>query len=93
MVFLVRGIFMIFTGVSYPLAVMPGWMQTISAWLPLTYSIHAIRAVTLNSATFSDIRPDLTMLLLFGIGLSVFGYVVFRFTERRARKTGALGRY
>lgn len=93
MVFLVRGIFMIFTGVSYPLAVMPGWMQTISAWLPLTYSIHAIRAVTLNGATFADIRPDLTMLLLFGIGLSAFGYAVFRFTERRARKSGALGKY
>lgn len=93
MVFLVRGIFMIFTGVSYPLAVMPQWMQTVSGWLPLTYSVHAIREVTLNGATFVDIRPDLTMLLFFGIGLSAFGYFIFRFTERRARKTGALGKY
>ena len=93
MVFLVRGLFMIFTGVSYPLAVMPAWMQTVAACLPLTYAVHAIREVTLNNATFGDIRPDLTMLLLFAVGLSVAGYALFQFTERRARRTGSLGRY
>ena len=93
MVFLVRGLFMIFTGVSYPLAVMPGWMQTVAAWLPLTYAVHAIREVTLNNATFADIQPDLTVLLLFAVGLSVAGYALFQFTERRARRSGSLGRY
>lgn len=93
MVFLVRGIFMIFTGVSYPLAVMPDWMQWVAACLPLTYAVHAIRQVTLNGATFTEIRYDLTMLLLFAIGLSILGYWVFQFTERRARRTGSLGKY
>ena len=93
MVFLVRGLFMIFTGVSYPLAVMPEWMQTVAAWLPLTYAIHAIRAVTLNGATFTDLQHDLRMLLYFAIGLSLLGYWIFQFTERRARRTGSLGRY
>lgn len=93
MVFLVRGIFMIFTGVSYPLAVMPGWMQTVANWLPLTYAVHAIRAVTLSGATLADLRHDLTMLALFAVGLSALGYWTFRFTERRARRTGSLGRY
>lgn len=93
MVFLVRGIFMIFTGVSYPLAVIPGWMQAVAAWLPLTYAVHAIRAVTLGAATLADLRYDLTMLAIFAVGLSGIGYWVFRFTERRARRTGSLGRY
>lgn len=93
MVFLVRGIFMIFTGVSYPLTVMPGWMQNIAACLPLTYAVHAIRAVTLSGATLSDLQYDLTMLALFAVGLSVVGYWTFRFTERRARRSGSLGRY
>ncbi len=93
MVFLVRGIFMIFTGVSYPLTVMPAWMQNVAACLPLTYSVRAIRAVALHNATLFDLRYDITMLILFGIGLSAFGYVVFQFTEKRARKTGALGKY
>jgi ABC-2 type transport system permease protein len=93
MVFLVRGIFMIFSGVSYPLAVMPEWMQTVAACLPLTYAVHAIRAVTLSGATFSDLRYDLTILALFAVGLTVVGYWLFQFMERRARRTGSLARY
>lgn len=93
MVFLVRGIFMIFTGASYPLAVLPGWMQIVSAYLPLTYTIHGIRQVSLAGAGFWDILPDLQMLLLFGLVILPVGYMLFRFTERRARRTGALGQY
>ena len=93
MVFLVRGIFMIFTGVSYPLAVMPEWMQTVAGWLPLTYAVHALRAVTLGSATWRDLQSDLIILALFAIGLSVLGYSIFTFTEKRARRSGSLGRY
>ncbi len=93
LVFLVRGIFMIFTGASYPLAVLPPWMQIIAAWLPLTYAIHGIRAVVLNRATLADLRPDLVALLGFAVVMPLLGYFTFRFTERRARRTGALGRY
>lgn len=93
MVFLVRGIFMIFTGVSYPLAVMPEWMQTVAGWLPLTYAVHALRAVTIGGATWRDLQPDLTMLALFAVILSVLGYGIFTFTEKRARRSGSLGRY
>lgn len=49
--------------------------------------------VELNGAGFTAIRADLTMLAIFAIGLSIAGYGIFRFTERRARRTGALGRY
>ena len=49
--------------------------------------------MALHNATLFDLRYDITMLILFGIGLSAFGYVVFQFTEKRARKTGALGKY
>jgi ABC-2 type transport system permease protein len=93
LVFLVRGIFMIFTGASYPLAVLPAWMQTVAAWLPLTYAIHGIRAVVLNHATLAELTPDLIWLLGFGMVIPLLGYFTFRFTEQRARRTGALGRY
>jgi ABC-2 type transport system permease protein len=93
MVFLVRGIFMIFTGVSYPLAVMPEWMQAVGAWLPLTYAIHAIRAVALNGDGLANITSDLQMLLIFALVIPAAGYLIFRYIERRARRVGALGRY
>jgi ABC-2 type transport system permease protein len=93
LVFLVRGIFMIFTGASYPLAVLPGWMQSVAAWLPLTYTINAIRDVALNDAGLPDILPALGMLLLFALLLLPMSYLLFRFTEQRARRTGTLGQY
>ena len=93
MVFLVRGIFMIFTGTSYPLAVLPGWMKSVAAWLPLTYTISGIRQVSLAGAGLADIWPDVQMLLLFALIIPPAGYFIFRFTERRARRTGSLGQY
>ncbi len=59
MVFLVRGIFTIFCGVTFPVEVLPGWMHSVAAWVPLTYAIRDIRAVVLTDATFAELLPDL----------------------------------
>jgi hypothetical protein len=59
----------------------------------LTYAIAAMRAVVLSGASGADVRTDLGMLALFAAILPVFGYGAFRATERRARRTGALGNY
>jgi ABC-2 type transport system permease protein len=93
MVLLVRGIFMIFCGMSYPLAVLPGWMRRIASLLPLTYAIRDLRAVALSGATAADILPDLQILAVCAIVLPVTGYVAFRLAERQSRRTGALGQY
>jgi ABC-2 type transport system permease protein len=93
MVFLVRGIFMIFCGMSYPLAVLPGWMRRIASLLPLTYAIRSVRAVTLAGATFADILPDLQVLTTFAVVMPALGYGAFRLAERRSRRMGTLGQY
>jgi ABC-2 type transport system permease protein len=93
MVFLVRGIFMIFCGISYPMAVLPVWMKRVAAFLPLTYAVRGIRAVGLAGATYADILSDLRMLTVFAIVMPVLGYAAFRWAERRSRRTGDLGQY
>lgn len=92
-VFLVRGIVMIFCGITYPLAILPEWMQSVSQWLPQTYIIHAMRTAALSSEGFSAIAFDLKMLLLFGLFWLAIGYMLFSMMERRARQTGAIGQY
>jgi ABC-2 type transport system permease protein len=92
-VFLVRGIVMIFCGITYPLMLLPGWMQTIAKWLPQTYIIHAVRSAALSTDGFAALIPDLKMLLLFGILWLAIGYFLFNWMERRARQTGAIGQY
>ena len=93
MVFFVRGIFMIFCGMTYPLEVMPDWMQKAAAWLPLTYAVRGIRRVALTGATWSDVAPDLLRLAAFAIILPLIGYTAFHLVERRSRQTGVLGQY
>ena len=92
-VFLVRGVVMIFCGITYPLAILPGWMQSVSQWLPQTYIIHAMRTATLSTEGFSAVAFDLKMLLLFGLFWLAIGYMLFSMMERRARQTGAIGQY
>jgi ABC-2 type transport system permease protein len=93
MVFLVRGTFMIFCGIAYPMAVLPEWMKRVSEFLPLTYAVRSIRAVGLAGATYADILPDLRMLTVFAIIMPILGYAAFRLAERRSRRTGDLGQY
>ena len=92
-VFLVRGMVMIFCGISFPVSLLPDWMQGIASWLPQTYMIHGIRSATLGNALLADLAPDLTALLGFGIFWLTVGYVAFQWMERRARRTGSLSQY
>jgi ABC-2 type transport system permease protein len=93
MVQLVRGLFMVFCGLTYPLAVLPAWMRGISRALPLTYSIEAIRAVALSGADAAAVSGHILALSAFGVGTLTIGVSAFRYTERRMTRTGALGHH
>jgi ABC-2 type transport system permease protein len=93
LVFIIRGIFLVFCGTTYPLSVLPDWMQAVAVWLPLTYTIHAIRALGLPDATLADVTGDLLRLAMFAAVLPLFGVLAFRATERRSRRSGSLGHY
>ncbi len=92
-VFLVRGIVMIFCGITYPLAMLPGWMESVAQWLPQTYIIHAMRSAALSTEGIAGIAFDLKMIVLFGVIWLAIGYALFNMMERRARQTGAIGQY
>ncbi len=92
-VFLVRGMVMVFCGITYPISILPDWMKHVSAWLPQTYIIHAVRTAALSDAGLPAIAFDLKMLVLFGVVWLTIGYLAFTWMERRARRTGAIGQY
>lgn len=92
-VFLVRGLVMIFCGITFPVSLLPGWMQSIANWLPQTYMISAMRSAAFANASLTELLPDIRALLLFGAFWLTLGYLLFTAMERRARKTGAIGQY
>lgn len=92
-VFLIRGLVMIFCGITFPVSLLPGWMQSIAQWMPQTYLIHGMRAAAFSNARIPELLPDLIPLLAFGMFWLVVGYFTFLWMERRARRTGAIGQY
>ncbi len=90
---IVRGSVMVFCGITFPISLLPGWMQAVARWLPQTYMMHAVRGAALANASLSDLAPDLTALLAFGAFYVALGYIMFNWTERRARRAGAIGQY
>ena len=84
---------MIFAGITFPISVLPAWMQTIALLMPQTYIIHGLRTALLSDAVLADLAPDLLALFSFGALWLSIGYWAFNRMERRARRTGALGQY
>jgi ABC-2 type transport system permease protein len=92
-VFLIRGLVMIFCGITFPISLLPGWMQSIASWLPQSYLIHGMRAAAFSNAGIPELLPDLIPLLGFGTVWLALGYFTFLWMERRARRTGSIGQY
>lgn len=80
-------------GVYYPTTVIPGWLQSLSDWIPLTYGLRALRRAILEGWTFAQVLPDLEMLLLFDAVLGVIGVGAFALALRHARRAGTLAQY
>jgi ABC-2 type transport system permease protein len=92
-VYLARGLIMIFCGVTFPISILPGWMQGIAGWIPQTYMIRAMRAAALHNASLGELGPDLLVLAGFGAFWLAAGWLAFTWMEQRARRTGSIGHY
>jgi ABC-2 type transport system permease protein len=90
---LVRGLVMIFCGITFPISILPDWMAQISRWLPQTYLIRAVRNAALDNAGFTALKSDLGALLIFGALWVLVGFLSFHWMERQARKSGIIGQY
>ncbi|MFC5403540.1 YhgE/Pip family protein [Cohnella soli] len=52
------------SGGTFPIELTPVWMQNISSWLPMTYTINGFRAV-ISSGRYSDMWSDAGVLLIY----------------------------
>ncbi|MBZ0316622.1 MAG: ABC transporter permease [Anaerolineae bacterium] len=80
-----------FSGSNLPLEDLPGWMQAVSDFLPLTRGIAAARDV-INGAHLGDITGLLAGELLVGVIYTAIGFFMFRWIEYHARRGGSLER-
>jgi ABC-2 type transport system permease protein len=89
----VRGVFTVFCGMSFPIVILPHWAHRVALTLPPTYLIGDLRTALLGSSSIVGQFADLAILLGLGIVISTAAIVVFRRTERHARRGGSLAQY
>jgi ABC-2 type transport system permease protein len=80
-------------GVYYPTTVIPGWIKSISAFIPLTYGLTALRAVLLQGSSITTVWREISILIAFTAVSLVASAIGFRAALRYARKVGNLAQY
>ena len=81
------------SGVYYPTTVIPGWIKSISAFLPLTYGLTALRAVLIEGQSITSVWREIGILIAFTVISLLVSAAAFRAALRYARQTGNLAQY
>jgi ABC-2 type transport system permease protein len=92
-VHLIRGMFVLACGITFPLAMLPQWAQVWAKLLPPTYIVDDIRRVLLQGETIVDVAPDIALVLSLAVLTAILAMGVFRYLETSARRSGMLGRF
>ena len=92
MTFVISSILLLVSGVYYPIAVLPDWMEPLAAVSPATYVLEGMRATILDGAPTSDLGRYLLPIVLLGLLAIPLGIGVFTWAERYAKRSGRLKR-
>jgi ABC-2 type transport system permease protein len=92
MTFVLQSVLLLVSGVYYPIAVLPEWMQALSRLSPATYVLDGVRAGLLDGTPVSALMHDVVPLLVSGALLIPAGLWAFGRAERYAKRTGKLKR-
>tara|TARA_B100002019_G_C21212898_1_gene570370 strand:- start:178 stop:1002 length:825 start_codon:yes stop_codon:yes gene_type:complete len=92
--FLIQTLVSIFSGVIYPVSVLPSIMQNISDLIPLTLQLSSARSTLINNSIDSYIFSYLFFMHIFFSILFLFACMqVFKITIFLSKKRGTIGNY
>jgi ABC-2 type transport system permease protein len=89
----VRGLVMMICGITFPVTVMPIWLQKTAEFIPFTYGINAARDIMIKGLTLYDTRANIGMCLLEGFILLILGRIAFSRIEKKVKTMGSLERF
>ena len=92
MTFVLQSCLLLVSGVYYPVAILPEWMQALSRLSPATYVLDGVRAGLLDGTPVTALMHDVVPLVVMGIVLIPAGLWAFGRAERYAKRTGRLKR-
>lgn len=90
---IVNNCFRIFSGIYIPINYLPLWMQDVSRWLPITYSVRSIRSIIFHNYSLLPIAKDIFILMLFLLIITPISILLLNFAIKRAKIKGLLTYY
>lgn len=85
-----NGISRFLGGVYFPVALLPAWLKKISYFLPITYSLEAMRKAIILGSSLKELIPQLSGLIFISIIFFPLGILSFKLALRKAKKDGSL---
>jgi ABC-2 type transport system permease protein len=79
------------SGLLFPVALLPGWAQALSEWLPATHALRLARATLLPGGAPSPVWAELGTLAALATLAVALGWALLSLAVTAARRTGALG--
>lgn len=83
----------LFSGVLFPVSVMPEWLQALASLSPLKHALDAMRGALVDGSSIADLQRSLLVLLGFAVVLVPLSLTALEFGFRRARRTGGMSRF
>jgi ABC-2 type transport system permease protein len=80
-------------GAYYATTAVPGWLQRLTDYVPLTYGLRPVRMLLLGNATLREVTADVSLLVLIATGTLLTGSLAFTWALRKARRDGTLSQY
>lgn len=78
------------SGVYVPLKVLPPWVKSISLLLPQTYVISGVRRVLLSNVSLQEVLPNIITLIIFSVILIPTGIMMLKYSLYLAKKRGTI---
>lgn len=83
----------VFSGVFFPIELLPPWLRIISYALPFTYALRALRGSLMRGEGIAEIGLDLLILLAFTAVLLPLSLFALRYAIRYLKERGELVHY
>lgn len=81
------------SGVYFPIELLPDWLSAIGQYNPVALTIDGMRQALLGGAGWSEVGPQVALILPLSLASLLVGVYLFRLSLRRERRQGTLGLY
>jgi len=80
-------------GVYFPITVLPGWLQFLAKFFPITYAIRSIELAVYKGYSVTQLSKEICFLFIFSVVLLPLSLAAFKYSLKKARKDGTLAQY